>query len=93
MISIFVTREKGESNYCSKIVLDRSLLNSLISNNLTHNQERERERESEREKWREGGGGGDISYQDIIKLYSSGIAEQIGLSKSWKTRICLSGIT
>ena len=81
MISIFVTREREESNYCSKIVLDRSLLNSLISNNLTNNQERERERE--RVKERNGGRGrGDISYQDIIKLYSSGIAEQIGLSKS-----------
>ena len=45
-------------------------------------------------KERNGGRGrGDISYQDIIKLYSSGIAEQIGLSKSWKTRICLNGIT
>ena len=83
MISIFVTRERGESNYCSKIVLDRSLLNSLISNNLTHNQEREREREREKVKERNGGRGrGDISYQGIIKLYSSGIAKQIGLSKS-----------
>lgn len=92
MILIFVTRERGESNYCSKIVLDRSLLNSLISNDLTHNQEREREWQREMEE--EGrGGGGDISYQDVIKLYSSGIAEQIGLSKSWKTRICLNGIT
>ena len=93
MILIFVTRESGESNYCSKIVLDRSPLNSLISNDLIHNQEREREREreSEREKW--GEGRGDISYQDIIKIYSSHIAEQIGLSKSWKTRICLNGIT
>ena len=79
MILIFVTREMGESNYCSKIVLDRSLLNSLISNDLTHNQERERERMKERNGGR---GRGDISYQDIIKLYSSGIAEQIGLSKS-----------
>ena len=79
MILIFVTREMGESNYCSKIVLDRSLLNSLISNDLTHNQERERERVTERN---EGRGRGDISYQDVIKLYSSGIAEQIGLSKS-----------
>ena len=79
MILIFVTREMGESNYCSRIVLDRSPLNSLISNDLTHNQERERERMKERNGGR---GRGDISYQDIIKLYSSGIAEQIGLSKS-----------
>ena len=77
MILIFVTREMGESNHCSKIVLDRSLLNSLISNDLTHNQERERV--TERNKGR---GRGDISYQGVIKLYSSGIAEQIGLSKS-----------
>ena len=83
MILIFVTRERGESNYCSKIVLDRSLLNSLISNDLTHITKRDRERERERVKERnEGRGRGDISYQDIIKIYSSGIAEGIGLSKS-----------
>ena len=68
MILIFVTREMGESNHCSKIVLDRSLLNSLISNDLTHNQERGRVTE------RNGGRGrGDISYQDVI-LITSGIA-------------------
>ena len=37
----------GEPNYCSKVVLDRSLLNSLISNDLTKTK-RERERERER---------------------------------------------
>ena len=74
----FCNEGRGESDCCSKIVLDRSPLYSLISNDLTHNQERERERERERN----GGRGGDISYQDIIKIYSSCIAEQIGLSKS-----------
>ena len=84
MTLIFVTRERGESNYCSKIVLDRSPLNSLISNDLTHNQERERERERESE-WKremEGGEGWHFIPGYIIKIYSSRIAEQIGLSKS-----------
>ena len=40
----FCNRGEGKSSYCSKIALDRSPLNWLISNDLTHNQKRDRKR-------------------------------------------------